>query len=154
MTPYLFPSEPAPDWNFVRLVREPGTRTRQPATIHGPSDVRRLLIERVRQLDQEAFYVVCLDVKSQVRAVHEVSRGTLNGSLVHPREVFRAAILAGSAGIILAHNHPSGDPTPSADDRAVTRQMVDAGRLLDVPCHDHVILAGERYLSFAEAGLL
>jgi DNA repair protein RadC len=83
-----------------------------------------------------------------------VTRGTLTSSLVHPREVFRAAILAGAAGIILVHNHPSGDPTPSADDRAVTRQMVDAGRLLGVPVYDHVILAGERYVSFAEASLL
>jgi DNA repair protein RadC len=68
--------------------------------------------------------------------------------------VFSAAILAGAAAIIVAHNHPSGDPTPSADDRAVTRQLVDAGRLLDLPVYDHVVLAGDRYLSFAEAGLL
>lgn len=158
MTLYLFPDDepraPLPTWNFVRLVREPGTATRPAVRIRGPSDVQRLLIERVRQLDQEAFYVVALDAQSQVRAVHEVTRGTLNSSLVHPREVFRAAILAGAAGIILVHNHPSGDPTPSADDRAVTRQIVDAGRLLDVPCYDHVVLAGERYVSFAEAGLL
>ena len=143
-----------PSWNFVRLVREPGTMTRAPVKIRGPVDVRELLIERVRVLDQEAFYMVALDSQSQVRAVHEVTRGILNSSLVHPREVFRAAILAGAAGIIMVHNHPSGDPTPSADDRAVTRQIVDAGRLLDVPCYDHVILGGERYVSFAEAGLL
>ena len=158
MTLYLFPDDerpaPLPSWNFVRLVREPGTMTRPPVKIRGPVDVRRLLIERVRVLDQEAFYIVALDSQSQVRAVHEVTRGILNSSLVHPREVFRAAILAGAAGIIMVHNHPSGDPTPSADDRAVTRQIVDAGRLLDVPCYDHVILAGEKYASFAEAGLL
>lgn len=158
MTLYLFPEDerlaPLPPWNFVRLVREPGTMTRPAVKIRGPGDVQRLLIERVRELDQEAFYVVCLDAQSQVRAIHETSRGTLNSSLVHPREVFRAAILAGAAGIILVHNHPSGDPTPSADDRAVTRQIVDAGRLLDVPCYDHVVLAGQRYVSFAEAGLL
>lgn len=158
MTLSLFPSDeppaPLPAWNFVRLVREPGTMTRPPVKVRGPADVQRLLIERVRQLDQEAFFVVALDAQSQVRATHEASRGTLNSSLVHPREVFRAAILAGAAGIVLVHNHPSGDPTPSADDRAVTRQIVDAGRLLDVPCYDHVILAGDRYLSFAEAGLL
>ena len=128
--------------------------TRPPVKIRGPVDVRGLLIERVRVLDQEAFYMVALDSQSQVRVVHEVTRGILNSSLVHPREVFRAAILAGAAGIIMVHNHPSGDPTPSADDRAVTRQIVDAGRLLDVPCYDHLILAGERYVSFAEAGLL
>src|SRR5437773_692852 len=71
-----------------------------------------------------------------------------------PREVFRAAIAEAAAGIIVVHNHPSGDPTPSADDRAVTRQLVDAGRLLDLPVYDHVVVAGDRYVSFAEAGLL
>ena len=80
--------------------------------------------------------------------------GILNSSLVHPREVFRLAIAFGAAGIIVAHNHPSGDPTPSADDRAITRQLVDAGRLLDIPVYDHLILGAARYLSFAEAGLL
>ena len=152
----LFPEpvERLPAWNFVRLVREPGTMARQPVKIHGPVNVQRLLIDRVKQLDQEVFYCVCIDAQSQVRAIHEVTRGTLTSSLVHPREVFRAAILAGAASIIVAHNHPSGDPTPSGDDRAVTRQVVDAGRLLDVPVVDHVILAGDRYLSFAEAGLL
>src|SRR5947208_3230055 len=158
MTLYLFPDDEQlasmPSWNFVRLVREPGTMTRPPVKIRGPVDVRRLLIERVRVLDQEAFYIVALDSQSQVRAVHEVTRGTLNSSLVHPREVFRAGILAGAAGIIVVHNHPSGDPTPSADDRSVTRQLVDAGRLLDVPCYDHVILAGDRSVSFPEPGLL
>src|SRR5947199_97142 len=75
-------------------------------------------------------------------------------ALVHPREVFRAAIAEAAAGIIVVHNHPSGDATPSADDRAVTRQLVDAGRLLDLPVYDHVIVGGDRYVSFAEAGLL
>ena len=98
--------------------------------------------------------VVSLGSQSQVRAIEELTRGILNSSLIHPREVFRSAILAGAAGIIVAHNHPSGDPTPSADDRSVTRQMVDAGRLLDLPVYDHVILGGDRYMSFAEAGLL
>ena len=83
-----------------------------------------------------------------------ITRGILNSSLVHPREVFRAAIAEAAAGIIVVHNHPSGDPTPSGDDRAVTRQLVDAGRLLDLPVHDHVIVGGDRYMSFAEAGLL
>jgi DNA repair protein RadC len=152
----LFPDLPAPlpSWSFVKLVREPGTATRAGLKIRNPSDVHRLMLERAAPLDQEAFWVVCLDAQSQVRAVHEVTRGILNSSLVHPREVFRAAILAGAAGIIVVHNHPSGDPTPSADDRAVTRQLVNAGRLLDLPVYDHVILAGERYCSFAETGLI
>ena len=83
-----------------------------------------------------------------------ITRGLLNSALVHPREVFRAAIAEAAAGIIVVHNHPSGDPTPSAEDRDVTRQLVEAGRLLDLPVYDHVIVGGERYVSFAEAGLL
>jgi DNA repair protein RadC len=116
--------------------------------------VHRLLVPRVQCLEVEAFYVVSLGTQSQVRAIEELTRGTLNSSIVHPREVFRSAILAGAAAVIVAHNHPSGDPMPSADDRAVTRQLVDAGRLLDIPVCDHLILAGARFVSFAEAGLL
>jgi DNA repair protein RadC len=100
------------------------------------------------------FYVIALNSQSRVIAIQEVTRGILNSSLVHPREVFRLAIAFGAAGIIVAHNHPSGDPTPSADDRAITRQLVDAGRLLDIPVYDHLVLGAERYVSFAEAGLL
>ena len=85
---------------------------------------------------------------------HLVSTGTQSATLVHPREVFRLAIAEGAAGIILVHNHPSGDPTPSADDRAITRQLVDAGKLLDIPVYDHVVIGNGRYVSFAEAGLL
>jgi len=154
LLPTIRPPKNLPRWCFVRLVREPGTDVQAPARIAGPGDVHRLLAERVDRLEVEAFYMIALGSQSQVRVVEEVTRGILNSSLVHPREVFRAAILAGAAGIILAHNHPSGDPTPSADDRAVTRQLVDAGRLLDIPCYDHVIIGGNRYVSFAEAGLM
>jgi DNA repair protein RadC len=83
-----------------------------------------------------------------------VTRGILNGSLVHPREVFREAIAESAAGIIVVHNHPSGNPAPSPEDKAVTIQLVEAGRLLDIPLFDHVIVAGDRFFSFAEAGLL
>ena len=100
------------------------------------------------------FYVLTLNSQSRVVSCQEVTRGTLTSSLVHPREVFRLAIAEGAAGIILVHNHPSGDPTPSADDRAITRQLVDAGKLLDIPVYDHVVIGNGRYVSFAEAGLL
>jgi DNA repair protein RadC len=83
-----------------------------------------------------------------------VTRGLLNSSLVHPREVFRPAIAEAAAGIIVVHNHPSGDPTPSPEDRAVTRQLVEAGRLLDLPLYDHVIIAGDRWVSFGVSGWL
>src|SRR5437879_5244380 len=148
------PPKNLPQWCFVRLIREPGTELQAGTRIRGPADVQRLLAARVAVLETEAFFVLSLGSQSQVRAIEELTRGILNSSLVHPREVFRAAILAGAAGIIVVHNHPSGDPTPSADDRAVTRQLVDAGRLIDVPVYDHVIIGGDRYVSFAEAGLL
>ena len=83
-----------------------------------------------------------------------ITRGILNSSLVHPREVFRAAIAEAAASVIVVHNHPSGQAAPSADDRAVTAQLVEAGRILDVPVYDHVIVGGDGYFSFAEAGLL
>src|SRR6266567_2577183 len=125
-----------------------------PARIAGPVDVHRFYAPQLRDLSVEEFHVLALGSQSQVLADLCITRGILNSSLVHPREVFRAAIAEAAAGIIVVHNHPSGDPTPSADDRSVTRQLVDAGRLLDVPVYDHVIVGGERYVSFAEAGLL
>jgi DNA repair protein RadC len=125
-----------------------------PDRIRGPGDVQRYYGPRLRDLAVEEFHVLALGSQSQILADLLITRGILNSSLVHPREVFRAAIAEAAAGIIVVHNHPSGDPTPSADDRAVTRQLVDAGRVLDVPVYDHVVVGGERYVSFAEAGLL
>ena len=122
--------------------------------IREPDDVVRLFGNRLRDLQVEEFHLLALDSQSQVLREVLVTRGLLNSSLVHPREVFRAAIAEAAAGIIVVHNHPSGDPTPSAEDRAVTQQLVAAGRLLDLPLYDHIIIAGDRFLSFAAAGLL
>jgi DNA repair protein RadC len=122
--------------------------------IREPEDVARLFQARLRDLLVEEFHLLALDSQSQVLREVLVTRGLLNSSLVHPREVFRAAIAEAAAGIIVVHNHPSGDPTPSAEDRAVTRQLAEAGRLLDVPLYDHVIIAGDRFVSLAALGLL
>jgi DNA repair protein RadC len=122
--------------------------------IKDPEDVVRLLGPRLRDLAVEEFHLLALDSQSQVLREVLVTRGILDSSLVHPREVFRPAIVEAAAGIIVVHNHPSGDPTPSAEDRAVTRQLVAAGRLLDLPVYDHVIVAGDRWVSLAAAGLL
>lgn len=135
----------------ARLMRE--SRPALPQ-IREPEDVVRLLETRLRDLPVEEFHLLALDSQSRVLREVLVTRGLLNSSLVHPREVFRAAIAEAAAGIIVVHNHPSGDPTPSAEDRAVTRQLVAAGQLLDVPLYDHVVIAGDRFLSFAAAGLL
>jgi len=119
-----------------------------------PADVARLLGPRLRDLDVEEFRLLALDSQSRLLREVLVTRGLLNSSQVHPREVFRPAIAEAAAGIIVVHNHPSGDPTPSAEDQAVTRQLVAAGRLLDLPVYDHVVIAGDRFVSFATAGLL
>jgi DNA repair protein RadC len=135
----------------ARLARE----ERPPVLrIREPEDVARLFQSRLRDLQVEEFHLLALDSQSQVLREVLVTRGLLNSSLVHPREVFRAAIAEAAAGIIVVHNHPSGDPSPSAEDRAVTQQLAAAGRLLDLPLYDHLIIAGDRFVSFATAGLL
>jgi DNA repair protein RadC len=113
-----------------------------------------LFASRLEDLPVEEFHVAALDSQHRLERDITITRGLLNSSLVHPREVFREAIAERAAAVILVHNHPSGDPTPSADDRLVTDQLVAAGRLLDIPVHDHIIIGRGRYTSFAEAGLL
>ena len=139
----------------LELGRRLGTEQRPLAVrIRSPEDVVRLVGPRLRDLPVEEFRLLALDSQSRVLRDLLVTRGLLNSSLVHPREVFRAAIAEAAAGVVLVHNHPSGDPTPSPEDRAVTRQLVAAGELLDLPVYDHVIVAGDRFTSFATAGLL
>ncbi|MCH7896734.1 MAG: response regulator [candidate division NC10 bacterium] len=122
--------------------------------IRSPSDVHRRYGPMLRDLVVEEFHLLTLDAQNRVTRQALITRGILNSSLVHPREVFRAAIAEAAAGIIVVHNHPSGNPAPSADDKTVTTQLVEAGKLLDMPVYDHVIVAGDHYFSFAEAGLL
>lgn len=119
-----------------------------------PQDVHRAFAARLEDLPVEEFHVAILDAQHRLERDVTVTRGILNSSLVHPREVFREAIAERAAAIILVHNHPSGDPTPSSDDRIVTEQLVAAGRLLGIPVHDHLIVGRGRYVSFVEAGLL
>jgi DNA repair protein RadC len=143
----------------VRVALELGVRharETRPAVlrVRSPEDVVRVLAPRLRDLDVEQFHVLALDSQNQVLRDVLVTRGLLNSSLVHPREVFRAAIVEAAAGIIVVHNHPSGDPTPSIEDQSVTRQLVAAGRLLDLPVFDHIIIAGDRFVSLATMGLL
>jgi DNA repair protein RadC len=124
------------------------------APVRSPRDVARLFAARLEDLPVEEFHVAVLDAQHRLERDVMVTRGILTSSLVHPREVFREAIAERAAAVILVHNHPSGDPTPSPDDRIVTEQLVAAGKLLDIPVHDHVIIGRGRYTSFAEAGLL
>lgn len=139
---------------FELAIRLAGEARPARPRIGEPADVARLMAPRLRDLEVEEFRLLALDSQSRVLRDVLITRGLLNSSLVHPREVFRPAIAEAAAGIIVVHNHPSGDPTPSAEDQAVTRQLVAAGRLLDVPVYDHVVIAGDRFVSFATAGLL
>ena len=122
--------------------------------LRSPREVYAAFAPRLQDLPVEEFHVAILDAQHRLERDVTITRGILNYSLVHPREVFREAIAERAAAVILVHNHPSGDPTPSADDRLVTEQLVAAGRLLDIPVHDHLIVGRGRYVSFAEAGLL
>lgn len=123
-------------------------------------DVARLLGEEMRLLDFESVRVICLNTKHMVLAVEEVTRGTLNESLFHPREAFRPALTRQAHAVILVHNHPSGNPQPSEADMEVTRRMKEAGTLLQVELLDHVILGAPRpgdekaFFSFKNEGLL
>jgi len=136
----------------VMMVRE--GRRRKPVIVNCPSDVMRVLGAEVRRLDREHFWRIDLDAKNEVLDYEVVSMGTLTASLVHPREVFKGAILSNASGIIVSHNHPSGDPKPSQDDKQTTRRLAEAGKLLGIPLLDHVVLAEHRFFSFRERGLL
>lgn len=122
--------------------------------VRAPADIHRWCGPALSDLVVEEFHVLTLDAQNRITRDVLVTRGTLTSSLVHPREVFRLAIAEAAAGVIVVHNHPSGNPLPSADDKSITRQLVEAGRLLDLPVYDHVIVGGKAYFSFAEAGLL
>lgn len=161
----LYPTPPArrrrPRLTTLRLIREgtfraPDGYAGDRVSIRSPREAFAFMAPYAERELCESFWILPLDCQHQLAGAGPtvITRGILNSSLVHPREVFCAAIVAGAAAVILSHNHPSGDPTPSADDRAVTDQLVAAGRLLDIPVHDHVIIGRGRYVSFAEAGLL
>lgn len=125
-----------------------------PERIGAPRDVYERFELRLRDLRQEEFHVLLLNTQNAVLRDVMVTRGILDASVVHPREVFAPAVVEAAASIVLVHNHPSGDPTPSSADREVTRQMCDAGRILGIPVRDHVIVGNGRYVSFLDAGLL
>jgi DNA repair protein RadC len=129
-----------------------GPEERRP--LRSPADAAGLVMPEMRFLAKEHFRVLLLDAKNRLLASELVSIGTLNTSLVHPRELFRRAIAAAAAAVILIHNHPSGDPTPSAEDLALTRRLVEAGRLLGIEVLDHLVIGDNRYVSLKERALL
>lgn len=124
------------------------------AQIRGPDDVFARMGPLLRDLLQEEFHALLLNTQHRVIRDLLVTRGILDASLIHPREVFRGAIVECAAGVILVHNHPSGDPSPSREDRSVTRQLVAAGETIGIPVLDHVIVGEGRYVSLAQEGVL
>lgn len=122
----------------------PGTAVR-----HG-GDVARIVRDSSRGSRRESFYAVLLDVRHRVLACHVVSTGGIDAAPVHPREVFSPAVRDGAAAVVVAHNHPSGDPTPSAEDRLVTARLREAGALVGIDLLDHLVVGSDRYYSFAE----
>jgi DNA repair protein RadC len=110
--------------------------------------------QEFEQRDREVFVAICLDGKNHILGFNVVSVGSLTAALVHPREVFKPAILANAASLILAHNHPSGDPEPSAEDRSITERLRQAGDLLGIHVLDHVVIGDGRFRSFAEGHLV
>ena len=138
----------------VRLVRDGRVATLEPTIIRRPEDTLPVLEAELSELGYEKFIALALNTKNHVTAVLPVSSGSLNASIVHPRELFQRAILANCASLILAHNHPSGDPVPSPEDIALTRKLIEAGVLLDIPVLDHIVLGYGRFVSFKERGLL
>jgi DNA repair protein RadC len=118
-------------------------------------DVVELFLTFLQETDREQFFLLCLNTKNEPTALHTVSIGSLDASIVHPREVFKVAILSNAASVIVAHNHPSGDPTPSKEDIQVTRKLQEAGELLGITLLDHVIVGTEgAYTSLKERGLM
>ena len=137
----------------VKLVKE--MEPMPTITVNGPKDVADFVRPLYEDYPVEVFSVLMLNTANRIRAFSVVSTGTLNSSLVDPGAVFQRVLLNNSKAIILVHNHPSGNLEPSGEDLRITRQLVDAGKLLDRPVHDHVIITpGGGYTSFAERGLI
>lgn len=120
--------------------------------INSPEDVYRRIYPRMREHKKEMFIEMCLDTKNQVIKEDIISIGSLNANIVHPREVFKLALSESAAHIIVVHNHPSGDPTPSREDIEITKKLVETGKVMGIDVFDHVIIGDGRHFSMKEAG--
>jgi DNA repair protein RadC len=140
----------------VVLVKEKVERYDLPRETTSPEKAYNAItaITNVQEEAQEVFGILVLNTKHKIVAVHEVSRGTLNNSMIHPREVFKPAVLHNAAAIICFHNHPSGDPEPSKDDIKITKRLVEAGEIMGIEILDHIIVGDDRYVSLKERGVM
>jgi DNA repair protein RadC len=128
-------------------------RLRPGAAMRQAGDVARLVRETVRGSRRESFFALLLDARHRVLGLQMVSTGSVAAAPVHPREVFSPAIRAGAAALVVAHNHPSGDPSPSAEDRMVTDRLRQTGDLVGIEVLDHVVVGDDRFFSFAEGAM-
>ncbi|MNO12642.1 hypothetical protein D3C76_22550 [compost metagenome] len=131
-------------------------RSRQPEAqiIRSPRDAADILMEQLRYLQKEHFVCLFLNTKNHIIAQETLSIGSLNASIVHPREVFRAAIKCSSASIVCVHNHPSGDPTPSSEDILITNRLCKAGEIVGIDVLDHIVIGDGEFVSLKEQGLM
>ena len=138
----------------IRLVKEPSLYSSDP--IKTPQDVLKVIAKELATYDREVFLILNLKANGQVINMNVCSVGTLNASLVSPREVFKSSILSNAAAFICVHNHPSGSLEPSREDKDITRRLLECGRILDIRMMDHMIVAGEsgELFSFKEEGLM
>lgn len=138
----------------VRLVKEPSIYSADP--IRTPEDVLRAVADELKTYDREVFAIINLKTNGQIINLNICSVGTLNASLISPREVFKSSILSNAAGFIAIHNHPSGSITPSAEDKEVTERLMACGEFLDIKMLDHIIVAGETgdMLSMKSEGMM
>lgn len=138
----------------VELIKEKWVSYEAPARINSSSEAVGLFRERIGNSDRENFVIILLDAKNRPVGIHTVSIGSMTSAVVHPREVFKAAIVANAAAIVACHNHPSGDPTPSREDMEITTRLKEAGELLGIRFLDHVILGESGHMSMADRGIL
>ena len=139
---------------YVCEIRKRRYRGKSPPHVRGPEDAYKLVRKQIENADREHFLVILLSSKNTVLGIETVSVGTLNASVVHPREVLKPAVGNSAAAIVLVHNHPSGVPTPSNEDIAITKRIQKAGEILGIDVLDHVIVGKGTYQSLKELGIL
>lgn len=135
----------------IKLVKE-STAKYETNRVSSPTSAYDIAKQFLQDVDREHFIVMCLDTKNKVNAINTVSIGSINATTLHPREVFKPAILSNSASIIVAHNHPSGDAEPSPEDVHMTKRLVEVGELMGIPCLDHIVIGDGYFVSLKQRG--
>jgi len=138
----------------IEIGRRMAQDIQQKDLIKSPDDVKNIVMEEMRYFDREHFRVLYLDRKGGLLDMQDISVGGLHSSIVHPREVFKIAVRKSAASIILVHNHPSGDPTPSREDVEITRRLIEAGDIMGIAVLDHIVIGDNTYCSLKTKGLI